>query len=172
MFSSEEVKQDLAIAPTDTTYNGQLGRFIKIAVNIIEEHIQEDVAITSCVLEEDSFLTPFTYTNYCIKHSNITITAITVTSNGVTVIVDPFSYDIEKNSCSTIIRFKNAISGNVLKIYYQAGYTTNVPDVLKRAVSLKCSEMLDIDRGGYVSNTMYATKAFERLLACLTNLIY
>jgi hypothetical protein len=170
-ISVNEVKEDLAIALTDNTYDSQLRRFIKSAITEAEAFVDDDLVLTSNVKEESSHITPFTFCYYDIGSVNTTISAITVTYNNVITILSASTYFIEKNNNFTRIKFLNPITGNVLKIYYQSGFST-LPETVKRAISVRCGDYLDMERNNYMPNTMIRSKAFERLLSPLKIIVY
>jgi hypothetical protein len=173
LFSLNEIKQNAKLEQSDTTDDSLLNRLLKVSITEIEKRIGEYVAITNCVLEEDSYLVPFFLTEYTIPHSRITITGITVTNSaGVTSSVT--SYFVEKKANTTIIRFNPSISGCVLKIYFTAGYTSIacLPADLVHAAIMRTCYYYDVNRNGTASNQLIDQKTFEKLLAAHTNLIY
>ncbi len=166
-----EIKEDLDIDSSDVRYDGRILRLIKSAVAACEDYIQDDVVSTSCILEENSYFVPFTYIDYKINQPNIVVSAITVVdSSGKFTVLPTANYNIEKYSSYTVIRFTTSITGSVLKIYFTSGFAT-IPEAIKRAISIKVKEFLDVDRSGYISNAT-ETRIFERLLNNYRNLIF
>lgn len=160
LFSLSEIKEYGGIAADDSTYDSILRRLIKTSVDECEDFIGDDIAITTSVLQVDSFLTPFFFTEYEVPKTNITITSITKTVNGVTSTVSASTYSVEKYSNYTLIRFDPAVTGDVLKINYTSGYSTSVPETIKQAVAIRVFQHLDKDEKWFVNDT----KTFERLL--------
>lgn len=168
-ISIAEIKEDLNISSTDTTYDSQIKRFLKSAISEAEAIIQDDIVPTINTLEETSYICPFTYSCYEIGNVNITVSAVTVTViNGtgstVTNLVNGTDYYVEKGQNLTTIKFRNWITGNVLNITYTSGFAS-IPESIKRAISVKCGEYLDVDRNGFYTNNLIRSKAFERLLS-------
>jgi hypothetical protein len=170
LISVNDVKEDLSIALSDSTYDAQLRRYIKSAIDEAEAKIGNDIAITSNVLEEFSYITPFYFSEYIIGQVGITVSAITNTYNGVISTVSASTYYIEKGQNSTKIKFANGVTGNVLKIYYQSGYSTAIPESIKHAVSIRVAAYIDVERNEYVQSSLVNSKAFDRLLSPFTNL--
>jgi hypothetical protein len=175
LLSTSEVKEHLAIFSGDTTYDNLITRYIQTACNEAEKYLDNDVAKTVCVLEESSYIYPFVYLCYELNETNVNITGITVTNivgntaNTVTL-VNGTDYFVEKNNNYTLIKFRNCISGNVLKIYYASGYQTEIPPSIKHAVAVRIGTYLDAERNEYVANNMTDTKAFYRLLSPYKNI--
>jgi hypothetical protein len=175
IFSISELKEDLNIDESDLTYNGQLKRYLRSAVDIAEQHIQDDIVPSVCVLEENSYLTNFVYINYPIYTTNVKVTSIQISygfgSGNTLTTLDPASYAIEKFNNYTNIIFKGSCSGTRLLINYTSGMPV-ISESIKRAVYLKVGELFDIDRNNYVSNQIQKSNSFERLLSPFINALY
>jgi hypothetical protein len=169
-ISLNSLKEDLSISLADSTYDSQLRRYLKAAISEAENVIHDDICLTSNVLEESSYIVPFSILEYDVPSVNANITGITYTYNTITTVLMNSDYYVERYNNFTRIKFKNVIVGNKLLIYYQSGFS-EIPMAVQRAISVKCGEFLDIDRNGYVTNTLIASKAFNRLLSSYTNLI-
>jgi len=174
-FAISELKEDLNIDESDLTYNGQIKRYLKSAIDIAEQLIQDDIVPTVAVLEENSYLTNFVYINYPIYTTNVRVTSIQISSgfgSGSTLTtLDPASYAVEKFNNYTNIRFKGSASGTRLLISYTSGMPV-IPESIKRAIFIKVGEMFDVDRNGYVANLIQKTNAFERMLSPFVNSLY
>jgi hypothetical protein len=171
LFSVSEIKEQLAIFSGDSTYDNLIGRFIQAACSEAEGFIDNDIAKTVCVLEEASYICPFSYLSYELNENNITITAITLTNGSTTrSLVSGTDYYVEKYNNYTLVKFVNGISGNVLKIYYSSGFQTAIPPAIKHAVAVRIGSYLDAERNEYVQNSMINNKAFYRLLSPYKNI--
>jgi hypothetical protein len=167
-ISLTELKEDLSISLADSTYDSQLRRLIKSSVDEAEKLLNEDIVNTNNVLEETSYIYPFTFCEYDVPNVNITITGITLTTNGVASSISNSNYYVERYNNYTKIKFKSAITGEKLLIWYTSGYPS-IPESIKRAIILKCGEMLDVNRNNFYSNNLIESKAFKRLLAPFIN---
>src|SRR5579859_8020833 len=161
-FAISEIKEDLNIDESDLTYNGQLKRYLRSAIDIAEQTIQDDIVPTTCILEENSYLTNFVYINYPIYSTNVKVTSIQIStgfgSGNTLTTLDPSTYAIEKFNNYTNIRFKGSISGTRLLINYTSGFPI-IFESVKRAIFLKVGEMFDVDRNGYTSNLVQKSNA-------------
>jgi len=175
LISLNEVKESLAIDAGDNAYDSQIRRYIKSSCNEAEHLIGQDIALTYNELIESSYICPFSFSCYEIGQGNITVSAITLTTidaegNESVSTLSGSTYFVEANQNFTRIRFKNWITGNVLKIYFTSGYATAIPEPLKQAISVRVATYLDAERSEYVQNGMIRNKAFNRLLSPYINL--
>jgi hypothetical protein len=134
-----DFKEDLGIY--DSTYDRRLKRYIKDAVTIAENFINEDIVPTTCSQELTSYWTPFAFLEHRINQRNITITGITVYdyAGTPTTITD---YKVERNSNSTNIVFRSTITGHRFVINYTSGFTS-IPTGIHSAISMKVRELMD-----------------------------
>ncbi len=175
IFPISELKEDLNIDESDLTYNGQLKRYLRSAIDIAEQHIQDDIVQSTCVLEENSYLTNFVYIDYPIYTTNVKVISIQISSgfgsgNTLTTL-DPSEYAVEKFNNYTNIRFKSSLCATRMLINYTSGMPV-IPESIKRAIYLKVGEMFDVDRNGYVANSQMKTNSFERMLSPFVNNLY
>lgn len=160
-ISLDEIKEDLRIAQSDNSYNGQITRLLKSAVDIAEKFIAQDIVPTTTVQEDYNINCSW----YQINVPNITVTEIL--KDDVTPIT---GYSLYKFKQYTLINFYNILTADKVKITYTSGSAVIPPSIL-RAISIKTAELFDADRSGYVNGAMKETKAFERLLSPYINLI-
>lgn len=166
-----EVKEDLRVVLTDTTYDAELNRLIKSSIAAIEKRISGDLVLTT------NFLEDYNFCGYCyqVNEPNIIVSAITITNNIDTTptsySINPSGYSIQKYNQYTLIKFKQSITAQKMNITYNSGYAV-LPDDLKRAIIMLTSQYFDIDKSGYVSTNISETKAIDRLLTPYINIIY
>ncbi|HYG03023.1 MAG TPA: hypothetical protein VD927_11305 [Chryseosolibacter sp.] len=165
-FELAEIKEDLNIYSGDTSFNSQLNRCIASAVEIAEKEIGFDIALTTN-RQTDYCVNGTCYTVY---EPNISISGITGTTNNIQTAITGFT--TYKGFQYTTIKFDTSINVDELNIIYQSGYALDkVPYDIKRAISIKTAELFDVDRSGYVSNSVRESKAFKRILSHYTNLL-
>ena len=154
-----EVKQDLKIHESDDSSNAEISRLTKVALMEAEKYTSMDIAPTINTL-----------TDYCIygcwyelPEPNVTILGISAfTETNVMTIVTGYSQYLFNNF--TRLKFNPSINAHRLVINYSAGYAT-LPDDIKHAIKLKIGEYFDVEKNGYIPNTLIKSRAFERLLS-------
>ncbi len=166
-----EVKEDLRVVNTDTSYDSELTRLIRSAINAIEKRIAGDLVPTINQLEDYNFCGCC----YQINEPNIIVSAITISNyldtNPVTYSIAPTAYTIQKHFQYTIIKFKQSVTAEKINIAYTSGYSA-LPDDLKRAVIMMTSQLFDVQKNDFVSTNLMETKAIDRLITPYINIIY
>jgi hypothetical protein len=163
-----EVKQDLRIVATDTTYDAELTRLLRSSISAIEKRIAGDIVPTVNQLEDYNLQCSC----YTVFEPGITITGITIYNDLLTspTTSQITGYTIQKGNQYTLIKFANWVNAEKISIGYTSGYSS-IPDDLKRAIIMLTSQYLDIDKSGYVQNYT-ETKAIERLITPYSNILY
>jgi hypothetical protein len=167
-ISLDELKEDLRIDVSDDSYDSELLRLIKTAVGIAEKAISGDIVPTTNNLEDYLFCGSW----YKIDDINISISSVQYTNN---ILTTPISgtvtgYSVLKFHNYALLKFFQPFTAEKLNIVYTSGYANEIPADLRKAVIIKIAELFDVDKTGYVSNTLYSTKAFDRLIAPHINL--
>jgi len=154
-----DIKEDLRIAPSDTTYDNQLNRLVKSAIHIAESYTGFDLVPTITHLYDYDFAGD----TYFINQPLANVTGVTDGVNQIT------GYTIMYKHFGTTIQFNKSIDVKQLKISYTTGGV--LPPDVQRAISIKVAELFDVDVNGYTQG-LQATQAFERLLSTHRNYIY
>lgn len=164
-FSISELKEDLRIHSTDSTYDSELMRILKASISIAEKTISGDIVPTTNTLTDYCIYGCY----YQINEPNITISSITQT-NQAGVQSSVTGYTVYKFSSYTLLKF-TSLNAETLNIVYTSGYSV-LPDDLKRAIVIKAGELFDIEKNGYVQSNMKESKAFMRIISPYTNMVY
>ena len=155
-----EIKEDLRISETDSSYDGQLSRLIKSAVHICESYLGFDVVPTSTILTEYDYSSGY---KYFINQPLAVVTSIVIDGQPYT------GYSIQFNQMNTIIVFKKSVDCKTMVVNYNTG---SIPaHDIQRAISIKVAELFDVDVNGYTANVS-ASNSFERILGGHKNFIY
>jgi hypothetical protein len=173
IFSISRIKTHLNISEDDYTYDDIIRWKLFSAVDHCENVLKSSIVPTNCVLESDTYLTPFTFIYYRIPDVNVTISAITVSDyNGNVTTVQPSQYRIENYSNFTQLYFNPSISGYALKIYYSAGNQSlaTIPYAVQEAINVMTAMLFDGDRQGLLPINVNQTNLVERLLSPYVNL--
>jgi hypothetical protein len=165
-LSISEVKENLRIHSTDSSYDSELQRLLKSAIGIAEKKISGDIVPTVNTLEDYCVYGCY----YQINEPSISVSAITATNLATGAQAQITDYIVYKFSSYTVLRFNTSISADVLTIVYRSGFST-IPDDLRTAIKLKIGELFDIEKNGYVSTNLRESKAFDRIISPYMNLV-
>lgn len=159
-----EVKEHLKIDDSDTSFDSELNRVIKSSILSTEKLIAGDIATSTCTLTDYCV-----YSNwYRIEEPSISITSISATTS--TGDVSTISgYTIYKYSSYTLIKFDTSVNAETLVINYTSGMAT-IPEDLKSALLIKIGMLFDIEKSGYVGNSIRETQAYNRIISSYMNL--
>lgn len=160
LLSLNELKQHLRIDESDSSYDAEISRLIKVAISEAETFVQRDIAPTTTTIEDYKIYSSY----YEVMEPNISLIGVTsITSTNVsTTGITP--NQVFKNLMSTFLKFDSSLNAEQLIIKYSSGFMV-LPDDIKHAIKIKVTEYFDADRSGYVMNNQVNTKAFMRLLA-------
>ena len=163
-FPLSEIKEHLNIHLTDNSKDSELKRLSKSAIEFTEKRIGSDISATSNVLEDYCVYGCY----YRIDEPNISISAISATTSTGEVSVIT-AYTIYKYHSYTLIKFTTFINAEILRIVFTSGMSA-IPEDLKSAILIKVGTLFDQDKNGFVQNTVYESKAYERIISQYKNL--
>lgn len=161
-ISLPEIKSQLRLNQEFTDDDSYLFLLLKAATRQAEEYIQDDIAPTTVTIE-DYDVSGF---EYQISTPRVnTIIGITGDTQTIT------NYSLFNYFNYSVLEFEDEngnkinVDYDILRIRYTSGYDSRTiePDIV-HAILTKITEMYDIDRSGYINNSLKYTRAFESKL--------
>ncbi len=157
-----DVKAHLRINQDFVDDDSYLKMLIKTASRIAEEYIGDDIALTTTTIED------YDVSDYQYVIHTPNILAISGITGDSTVIT---GYSLFNYFNYSVLEFNDNAGNNSsidvddLRIIYTSGYSTEtIDDNMKHAILVKIAELYDVDRSGYVNNSIKYTRTFESLL--------
>jgi hypothetical protein len=160
--SVNEVKTHLRVDSNNFEDDAYIDSLLKAATQCAENFIEKDIAYTYNVLRIDDFSNDYIK----VYEGNFLPLGIAVTDASSVAIGTIKQTSIQYDFFT--IEWTTTITSDPLNIAFFTGYNDSfnyfVPEIIKQAVYIICGEFYDVDRSGWVFNSIKRTDAINRML--------